>query len=99
MPKLSKKARTKPDSSLAFNHAMIYTRDVARALQFYGDLLGFRVLEEFRHQDFLVYARLRSPRGTPTIALHMAERGKSLPDSGGIRLYFEVKNLAGACKK
>ena len=28
------------------NHAMIYTRDVFRALGFYRDLLGLSVLEE-----------------------------------------------------
>jgi catechol 2,3-dioxygenase-like lactoylglutathione lyase family enzyme len=92
MPKL-------PSNGLTFNHAMIYARDVGRAVHFYCDLLGFRLLEEFRHQDFPVYARLRSPRGTATIALHLAERGQDLPDSGGIRLYFEVKNLAVVCKK
>jgi hypothetical protein len=42
---------------------MVYSRDAQRALAFYRDLLGFRLVDEFRHEDKPVYARLRSPEG------------------------------------
>jgi len=32
---------------LDFNHAMIYSRNVERALSFYRDHLGFESLQEF----------------------------------------------------
>ena len=35
-----------PESQLTFNHAMVYSHDVAAALRFYSGLLGFEVLEE-----------------------------------------------------
>jgi catechol 2,3-dioxygenase-like lactoylglutathione lyase family enzyme len=80
------------------NHAMIYSRDVARALGFYRDLLGLEMLEEYRYGDRVVYARLRLPEGNSTIALHQLEPGKTL-QTGGVRLYFEVKNLDRVCRK
>jgi len=45
---------------------MIYVRDVPRALEFYAGKLGFRLIEQFGGG----YARLRSPAGGTTIALH-----------------------------
>ena len=42
---------------LDFNHAMIYSRDVSRALASYRDRLGLTLLEEFRAGDVVVYAR------------------------------------------
>ncbi len=54
------------------NHAMVYARDVQRAVGFYRDLLGFKLVDEFRHEDKPVYARLRAPGGDGTIALHLA---------------------------
>ena len=78
---------------LAFNHAMVYVRELPRALHFYADLLGFKVLE--RAGPY--YARLRSGRGQTTIALHLAEPGRTL-ESGGVRLYFETKELDRLCK-
>ena len=90
----------KPSSltALDFNHAMIYTADVPRSLHFYSDLLGFKIVETFEWHERTVYARLRAPGGTGTIALHMPEPGKSVPQSDGMRLYFEVKALAKLCK-
>jgi catechol 2,3-dioxygenase-like lactoylglutathione lyase family enzyme len=85
-------------AALDFNHAMIYSRDVARALGFYRDLLGFNVLEEVRAGDRPVYARLRPPAGTATIALHLLPPGEPLP-TGGVRLYFEIRALDRFCKK
>ena len=57
---------------LTFNHAMVYAADVRRALGFYRDLLGFKLVDEFRHEGIPVYARLRAPGGDGTIALHLA---------------------------
>ena len=89
------KAKQKP--KIAFNHAMIYVRDVARALHFYQDLLGLKSVEVFQYDSRPVYARLQSPAGT-TIALHQVERGQDLPPFDSIRLYFEVKELDALCK-
>lgn len=83
-------------TGLRFNHAMIYTRSLPRALAFYGDLLGFEAIDE--HPG--VYARLASPSGDTTIALHALEPGRSLaPRTGGLRLYFEVEALDAFCRK
>ncbi len=97
----TKRTRPKPartNSGLTFNHAMIYVREIAPALHFYTDLLGFKVIEEFKHNGLSVYARLRPPHGNSTIALHRIEPGKTVA-LGGIRLYFEAKNLKSACSK
>lgn len=78
-----------------FNHAMIYTADVDRALGFYRDLLGFQVIETYPK----VYARLRSPKGSTSIALHLLEQGQTLdPKREGLRLYFEIKALDAFCR-
>lgn len=94
-----KKSTSANRFGLAFNHAMLYARDLARAVRFYVDLLGFTPIEEFRHGGVLVYVRIRSPRGNSTLALHMLEPGKILPEGEGVRLYFEVRNLESFCKK
>ena len=53
----------------------------------------------FQYGSRPVYARLQSPAGTTTIALHQVEPGKELPPFDSIRLYFEVKELTDAlCK-
>ena len=77
-----------------FNHAMIYARDVGKALAFYRDRLGLILLQEVGHGGMIVYARLRSPGGDSTIALHVLERGAELA-TGGVRLYFEIEDLEG----
>ena len=77
---------------LTFNHAMVYAKDVQRALGFYRDLLGFKLVDEFRHEGKPVYARLRAPGGDGTIALHLAGPGTSLA-SDGVRLYFEIREV------
>jgi catechol 2,3-dioxygenase-like lactoylglutathione lyase family enzyme len=88
-----------PDSGkLNFNHSMIYVKDVERGLNFYRDLLGFKLIEDFLHEGKPVYARLRAPGGEGTIALHHAEAGVSLA-SDGVRLYFEVRELDDFCGK
>ena len=84
--------------ALDMNHAMIYSKNVAKSAAFYQDKLGFELLEEYRGGLIVVYARLRVPGSSSTLALHMIEREKELR-IGGVRLYFEVKSLAGYCKK
>ena len=86
-------------SGVAFNHAMIYVRQIAPALRFYRDRLGFRVIETFAWQGRPVYARLGSRRGRATIALHLPERGDKPNTRSGIRLYFEVKDLERLCAR
>src|SRR6266567_2196087 len=67
---------------LTFNHAMVYAADVRRALGFYRDLLGFKLVDEFRHEGIPVYARLRAAGGDGTIALHLAGPGTPLASDG-----------------
>ena len=83
---------------LSFNHAMVYVKDVQRALDFYRGLLGFKQVDEFRYEGKPVYARLCAPGGEGTIALHQAGPGASLA-SEGVRLYFEIRDLDGFCRK
>lgn len=86
------------DGKLTFNHAMIYAKDVERAMAFYRDLMGFKLIEDFRYQGTPVYARLRAPGGDGTIALHQAGPGVPIA-SDGVRLYFEVRELDDFCHK
>jgi catechol 2,3-dioxygenase-like lactoylglutathione lyase family enzyme len=83
---------------LSFNHAMIYLKDVGRGIEFYRNWLGFKVIEDFRHEGRSVYARLRAPGGDGTIALHQAGPGASVA-SDGVRLYFEVRELDEFCQR
>src|SRR5215510_14584135 len=91
-------AAPEADAKLTFNHAMIYVKDVERGLGFYRDLLGFKLIEDFRYENKPVYARLRSPGGDGTIALHQAGPEDSV-SSDGVRLYFEVRELDEFCRK
>lgn len=86
------------DGKLSFNHAMIYVKDVSRSLGFYRDMLGFKLIEDFKFENQPVYARLRAPGGDGTIALHMAGPGASMV-SDGVRLYFEVGDVDDFCQK
>jgi catechol 2,3-dioxygenase-like lactoylglutathione lyase family enzyme len=97
-PATKKKAATKKraasSSGLEFNHAMIYVTELARSLAFYRDALGFELIETYPG----AYARLRSPGGTSTIALHALEPGRKMNAGlGGLRLYFEVEALDAFC--
>jgi catechol 2,3-dioxygenase-like lactoylglutathione lyase family enzyme len=85
-------------TTLTFNHAMVYSRDVPAALRFYADLLGLKILEEYKTPHTTVYARLKSPGSDTTIALHALAPGEELR-AGGIRLYFEIKDLEKFCKR
>ena len=103
-PKVAKakagKAASPPSDSgkLTFNHAMIYVKDVERGMRFYRDMMGFKLIEDFRYEGTPVYARLRAPGGDGTIALHQAGPGVSVA-SDGVRLYFEVADVDGFCRK
>jgi len=93
--KRGKAGSTRAGSAVDFNHAMIYTRELGRALRFYRDQLGFRIVDSYPG----AYARLRSPGGNGTIALHLLDPGrKMLPASEGLRLYFEVPDLDAFCR-
>jgi lactoylglutathione lyase len=85
--------------ALSFNHAMVYSNDVGRALSFYRDLLGFKVVEDMDYGGRKVYARLRAAQGDGTLALHTIEPGKALPPGDGIRLYFETSALDSVCER
>ena len=86
------------DGKLTFNHAMIYLKDVERGIDFYRDWLGFKLIEDYRHEGRSVYARMQAPGGDGTIALHQAGPGASVA-SDGVRLYFEVRDIDGFCHK
>ncbi len=89
-----KKSR-KSESALAFNHAMIYVRNVDRALGSYERLLGFKLIEAAPG----CYARLKAPAGRSAIALHQFAPAQECPSSDAIRLYFEVKQLDAICER
>jgi catechol 2,3-dioxygenase-like lactoylglutathione lyase family enzyme len=91
----TRKQAGRAGSALQFNHAMIYVRDLPRAVDFYAGKLGFRLIEQFGEG----YARLRSPAGRTTIALHSLGEDVHSADSPGIRLYFETKNLDALCRR
>ena len=98
-PRAAPVAASASDSGkLTFNHAMIYLKDVGRGIAFYRDWLGFKLVEDFRHEGRSVYARLRAPGGDGTLALHQAGPGASVA-SDGVRLYFEVRDLDDFCNK
>lgn len=83
---------------LDFNHAMLYSSDVGRAVEFYCKRLGFAMVDDFRHEGHLLYARLRAPSGTGSIAVHQLAPGKTIPAEEGVRLYFEVRGLDEFCR-
>jgi catechol 2,3-dioxygenase-like lactoylglutathione lyase family enzyme len=74
---------------------VVYVKDVERGLAFYRDLLGFKLIEDFRYEDKLVYARLRAPSGEGTIALHQAGPDASVL-SDNVRLHFH-RGISPCC--
>lgn len=94
MPRTRRKPLPNATVKLEFNHAMIYVRDRDRALRFYAGELGFRLVEKLPG-----YARLRSPGGRTTIALHELGEGVRSVRSEGIRLYFETRHLERFCAR
>ncbi|MBI4547096.1 MAG: VOC family protein [Ignavibacteriae bacterium] len=88
-------AKKRNEAAVHFNHAMIYTTRLQRALKFYQDTLGFEVVDIYPG----AYARLKSPAGDTTIALHLVDpKQKMNVKTEGLRLYFEVENLDAFCK-
>jgi hydroxymethylpyrimidine/phosphomethylpyrimidine kinase len=86
-------ARKATPQAVEFNHAMIYTARLPESLQFYSEVLGFKVLDSYPG----VYARLRSA-GNTTIALHGLDSDQHMDArTEGVRLYFEVKALDALC--
>lgn len=84
-----------PGVKLDFNHAMLYTRNVGRSVEFYRSRLGLTLLE--RQGPY--YARLRFPGGRQTLALHRLPPGGRLDARReGARLYFETRELDRFCR-
>jgi catechol 2,3-dioxygenase-like lactoylglutathione lyase family enzyme len=79
---------------IEFNHGMIYITQLEPSLAFYRDVLGFELIETYPG----AYARMRSPQGTTSIALHVLDGDRQLNAKlEGMRLYFEVKELDAFC--
>jgi catechol 2,3-dioxygenase-like lactoylglutathione lyase family enzyme len=86
--------KTQTKNDLDFNHVMIYTKDVAQSLRFYQGLLKFKLIEKYGHD----YARLQSPKGKTTIALHKTkDKNVGRRRAKDIVLYFETKDLDKLC--
>ena len=79
---------------VSLNHVIVWVRKVSLALRFYRDLLGFRTIESMPG-----YARLRSPEGGATIALHETRKGRSPRGTRQVVLYFETRELTHICRK
>ena len=92
------KNASKTEFKLAFNHAMVYARDVERSLGFYREMLGMKLLDEFKYEGRPVYARLIAPGGDGTIAIHQAGPGAGVA-AEGVRLYFEIRELDAFCQR
>ncbi len=74
------------------NHAVLFVRDLARSVQFYGDVLGFRPIEgmaELRGAAFL-----RAPGSTNDHDLGLFEIGAQAGDSGAGRSTVGLYHLA-----
>ena len=70
------------DGKLTFNHAMIYCKDVERGMRFYRDLMGFKLIEDFRYEGTPVYARLRAPGATERLPCTWPGRARRWPAKG-----------------
>jgi len=79
---------------VSLNHVIIWVRKVPPSLRFYRDLLGFRTIESMAG-----YARLKSPYGGATLALHETRDGKSPAGTRQVVLYFETRDLAKLCQR
>ena len=78
---------------------MIYVKDVARGMAFYRDLMGFKLIEDFRYEGTPVYARLREHLVVmePSLCTRL-DPERPWPAKGS-RLYFEVRELDDFCRK
>lgn len=71
------------------NHAVLYVRDVAASKQFYGDVLGFRVVSEFPGAAFL-----QAPDSSNDHDLGLFEIGTAAAPSGAGRTSVGLYHLA-----
>jgi catechol-2,3-dioxygenase len=71
------------------NHAVLYVRDVAASKQFYGEVLGFRVVSEFPGAAFL-----QAPDSTNDHDLGLFEIGAAAAPSGAGRATVGLYHLA-----
>jgi catechol 2,3-dioxygenase len=83
-----------PRRGVSLNHIILYVRKVEPSLRFYRDLLGFEVIESMQG-----YARLKSPSGGATIALHASGEPKQPARTRPVVLYFESPELTKLCQK
>lgn len=67
------------------NQVTLPTLDLARAVTFY-QMLGMRLIVHSPPR----YARFECPEGNATFSLHLVD---SLPQGGGIMVYFECHDL------
>ncbi len=71
------------------NHAVLYVRDVERSKQFYGDVLGFRIVSEFPGAAFL-----QAADSTNDHDLGIFQIGGDAADSGAGRTSVGLYHLA-----
>ena len=71
------------------NHAVLYVRNVDASTQFYGDVLGFRVVSEFPGAAFL-----QAPDSTNDHDLGLFEIGSAAAPSGAGRATVGLYHLA-----
>ena len=71
------------------NHAVLYVRNVDASTQFYGDMLGFRVVSEFPGAAFL-----QAPDSTNDHDLGLFEIGAAAAPSGAGRATVGLYHLA-----
>jgi len=81
-------------TGVSLNHVIVWVRNVPSSLKFYRDYLGFRTIESMEG-----YARLRSPSGGATLALHVSTDRKPPPRTRQVVLYFETKDLEAVCRR
>lgn len=79
---------------VSLNHVILYVGRVEPSLRFYRDKLGFEVIESMPG-----YARLKSPRGGGTLALHISKNRKPPPHARPVVLYFETPELRRLCRR
>lgn len=79
---------------VSLNHVILYVGRIGPSLRFYRDKLGFRIIESMEG-----YARLRSPKGGATIALHVSKDRRQPASTRPIVLYFETPDLIGLCQR
>jgi len=83
-----------PARGISLNHVILYVGRVGPALKFYRDQLGFKVIESMEG-----YARLKSPTGGATLALHVTKNPRQRTEGHPVVLYFETRDLYRVCTR